>query len=257
MSNVVLCEIAGGIATLTLNRPEKLNAINTAMANAMLSALDALEADAAVRAVIITGAGERAFSAGADIAEFSQAVRHGAGAAVRAFRPGQTLCARIEAFPKPVIAAVNGIAFGGGCEVLEAAHLGVASERALFSKAEIKLGMMPTFGGTQRMPRHAGRKRALEWLLTGDSFPPATALSMGLVNRVVAHEELMPTARELAERIARHSPAAVAGILSAATRGLNMTIGEGLAAETEQFARLAPGLELRDGLDGWLERKSA
>ncbi|WP_448202978.1 crotonase/enoyl-CoA hydratase family protein [Azospirillum sp. sgz302134] len=255
MSNPVLCEIAGGIATLTLNRPEKLNAINTALANAMLGALDALEGDDAVRAVILTGAGERAFSAGADIAEFSQAVRQGPGAAVRAFRPGQTLCARIEAFPKPVIAAVNGLAFGGGCEVLEASHLAVASERALFSKAEIKLGMMPTFGGTQRLPRNVGRKRALEWLLTGDSFTAAMALEMGLVNRVVEHGSVMPAALELAGRIVRHSPAAVAGILGAATRGLNMTIGEGLMAETEQFAKLAPGAELRDGLEAWLMRR--
>lgn len=254
MTSPVLCTTAGGIATLTLNRPEKLNAISTALAGAMLAALDALEADDAVRAVVLTGAGARAFSAGADIAEFSHAVRQGPGAAVRAFRPGQTLCARIEAFPKPVIAAVNGICFGGGCEVLEASHLAVASERALFSKAEIRLGMMPTFGGTQRLPRHAGRKRALEWLLTGDPFPPATALEIGLVNRVVPHEALMSSALDLAERITRHSPAAVAGILGAVTRGLNLTIGEGLAVETEQFAKLAPGAELRDGLEAWLAR---
>ncbi|MBP2290991.1 crotonase/enoyl-CoA hydratase family protein [Azospirillum rugosum] len=254
MPDLVLRTTAGAIAILTLNRPEKLNAISTALANAMHAALDALEADEAVRAVIVTGAGERAFSAGADITEFTQTVRQGPGAAVRAFRPGQTLCARIEAFPKPVIAAVNGICFGGGCEILEASHLAVASERALFSKAEIKLGMMPTFGGTQRLPRTAGRKRALEWLLTGDSFPPATALAMGLVNRVVAPDALMPAALELAERITRHSPEAVAGILTAATRGLNLTIGEGLAVETEQFAKLAPGAALRDGLEAWLAR---
>ncbi len=254
MSDVVLRTTAGGIATLTLNRPEKLNAISAALANAMHAALDALEADEAVRAIVITGAGERAFSAGADIAEFTKAVRQGPAAAVRAFRPGQTLCARIEAFPKPVIAAVNGICFGGGCEILEASHLAVASERAEFSKAEIKLGMMPTFGGTQRLPRTAGRKRALEWLLTGDSFPPATALAMGLVNRVVAPDALMPAALELAERITRHSPDAVAGILTAATRGLNLTIGEGLAVETEQFAKLAPGAALIGGLEAWLAR---
>ncbi|MFL7900224.1 crotonase/enoyl-CoA hydratase family protein [Azospirillum argentinense] len=253
-ANPVLCVTAGGIATLTLNRPAKLNAISTALAAAMLDTLDALEADAAVRAIIVTGAGERAFSAGADIAEFTPAVRRGPEAAVRAFRPGQTLCARIEAFPKPIIAAVNGICYGGGCEILEAAHLAVASERATFSKAEIKLGMMPTFGGTQRLPRNAGRKRALEWLLTGDAFPPATALAVGLVNQVVAHDALLPVAFELAGRIVRHSPAAVSGILGAVIRGLNMTIGEGLTVETERFARLAPGVDLRDGLEAWLAR---
>lgn len=253
--NPVLCDVSEGVATLTLNRPGSLNAIDTAVAGALLALLDALETDERVGAIIVTGAGDRAFSAGADIREFSRSVREGTLAAVRAFRPGQAMCARVESFPKPVIAAVNGIAFGGGCELLEAAHLAVASDRALFAKPEIKLGMMPTFGGTQRLTRLAGRKRALEWLLTGDTFTPETALEMGLVNRVVAHDSLMPEARALAGRILRHSRPAVAGIITAACRGLNMTIGEGLQMETEQFARIAPSPELREGLDAWLGRR--
>jgi enoyl-CoA hydratase/carnithine racemase len=159
MSEPILCEIDGGIATLTLNRPEKLNAISYAMADSLLAALDALEADAGVRAIILTGAGDRAFSAGADIAEFSQSLRLGADAAVRDFvRRGQAMTSRLEAFGKPVIAAVNGLAFGGGCEVTQAAHLAVASEQAVFGEPEIHLGMLPTFGGSQRLPRLAGRK---------------------------------------------------------------------------------------------------
>jgi enoyl-CoA hydratase len=256
MSTPVLCEIADGIATLTLNRPEKLNAINYAMADALLAVLDTIEADPGVGAVILTGAGDRAFSAGADIPEFSQSVRLGAETAVREFvRRGQAMTSRMEAFDKPIIAAVNGLAFGGGCEVTEAVHLAIASERAVFAKPEINLGMPPTFGGTQRLPRLAGRKRALELLLTGETFPPSKALEMGLVNKVVPHQDLVPTARALAQRIMRHSPLAAASIIRAVTRGINMTIGEGLQMESEQFARVVPTQDLREGLDAWMEHR--
>ena len=257
MSNPVLCDIADGIATLTLNRPEKLNAINYAMADALLALLDRLEPAPEVGAVILTGAGERAFSAGGDIREFSQSVRQGTAPAVRDFvRRGQAMTGRLEAYPKPIIAAVNGLAFGGGCEITEAVHLAVASEAAVFAKPEIKLGMPPTFGGTQRLPRLAGRKRALELLLTGDSFSPTRALQMGLINQVVAPADLMPAARALALRILRHSPLATASIITAVTRGLNTAIGEGLLMEGEQFARMVPTYDLREGLDAWIERRS-
>ena len=257
MPEPVLCEIAEGIATLTLNRPEKLNAIDYAMADRMMSRLDALEANAEVRAVILTGSGEKAFSAGADIHEFSQTVLKGGETAERDFvRRGQAMTARLEAFTRPVIAAVNGLAFGGGCEITEAVHLAVASENAVFAKPEIKLAMPPTFGGTQRLPRLAGRKRALALLLTGDSFSASHALEIGLVNEVVPHAALMPRARALAERITRHAPRAIAGILKAVTRGLNMTIDEGLRAEAEQFGRLVPSHDLHEGLEAWIERRS-
>ncbi len=253
----VLCSISEGIATLTLNRPEKLNALNYAMIDTLLGMLDALEANETVRALIVTGAGERAFSAGGDIPEFSESVRRGPEAAVREFvRRGQQLTARMESFPKPIIAAVNGLAYGGGCEITEAVHLAVASHRALFAKPEIVLGMPPTFGGTQRLSRLPGRKRALALLLTGDTFSPARALEMGLVNEVTPHHELMPAARSLARRILRHSPLAAAGIIAAVSRGLNMTIGEGLQVESEQFARVVPTHDLREGLDAWIERRT-
>ncbi|WP_029005233.1 crotonase/enoyl-CoA hydratase family protein [Azorhizobium doebereinerae] len=256
MSHPVLCQVNAGIATLTLNRPQKLNAIDYAMADALLAHLDALETDASVAAVILTGAGDQAFSAGGDIPEFSRSVGLGPLSAVRDFvRRGQAMTARIEAFPKPIIAAVNGLAFGGGCEITEAAPLAIASEQALFAKPEIKLGMPPTFGGTQRLPRLAGRKRALELLLTGDSFPPAHALALGLVNQIVPHGELLPAAQALARRIMRHSPVAVASILTAVTRGINLSIAEGLQMESEQFARMVPTHDLREGLDAWIERR--
>src|SRR5262249_2431132 len=161
MSDTILLSIEDGIALLTLNRPRKLNAMSYASIDHLLGLLDVIEVAPEVRAVILTGAGERAFCAGADIPEFAQSVGQGVNAAVRDFvRRGQTMTARLEAFPKPIIAAVNGLAFGAGCEITEAVHLAVASERAQFAKPEIRLAMPPTFGGTQRLPRLAGRKRA-------------------------------------------------------------------------------------------------
>ncbi|WP_293807532.1 crotonase/enoyl-CoA hydratase family protein [uncultured Bosea sp.] len=253
----VLFASAGGIATLTLNRPDKLNALSYGLIDRLLTHLDAIEDDPAIRVVILTGAGERAFSAGGDIPEFSASVAASPETAVRDFvRRGQRLTARLEAFCKPVIAAVNGLAYGGGCEITEAVPLAIASEQAIFAKPEINLGMPPTFGGTQRLPRLAGRKRALELLLTGDPFPAARALELGLVNRVVAHSDLLPAAHELAGRIMRHSPLAAAGILTAVTRGINVSIGEGLLIESEQFARIAPTAALREGLDAWMARRA-
>jgi enoyl-CoA hydratase len=255
MSDPVVLDVANQIARLTLNRPDKLNALNFNLIDRLMAHLDRLEAEPDVRIVILTGAGDRAFSAGADIAEFSTRVAQGAEVAVRDFvRRGQYMTARLEAFPKPIIAAVNGLAFGGGCEITEAVHLVVASDRATFAKPEIKLAMPPTFGGTQRLPRLIGRKRALELLLTGDPFPAAQALSIGLVNMVVPHDQLLARAQALAERIIRHSPLAIAAILSAVTRGLNVGIAEGLQIESEQFARMVPTRELSDGLATWLAR---
>ncbi len=256
MPELITYEKNGAIALLTLNRPEKLNALNYATNERLMSLLNWIEEDPKIRAVILTGAGDRAFSAGADIHEFSTSVKASVEVAVREFcKRGQTMTARLEAFPKPVIAAVNGIAYGGGCEITEAVHLAVASERAVFAKPEIKIGIPPTFGGTQRLPRLAGRKRALELLLTGDSFSPERGLEMGLVNKIVPHDQLLPEAFELAERILRHSSLAAARIISAVTRGLNTTIEEGLLIEREQFARMAATDDVHEGLAAWIDRR--
>jgi enoyl-CoA hydratase len=256
MSDAVQLAVTGEIALLTLNRPDKLNALNYDMIDRLMERLDEIEGASGVRAVILTGAGERAFSAGADIHEFSRSVKQGAGVAVRDFvRRGQRMTARLEAFPKPVIAAVNGLAFGGGCEITEAVHLAVASDRAVFAKPEIGLAMPPTFGGTQRLPRLAGRKRALELLLTGEPFSPERAMEIGLINMIVPHDGLLAAARDLAARITRHSSLAVAAIITAATRGLNMSIDEGLQVEIEQFARMALTGDLSEGLAAWIGRR--
>lgn len=252
----VLIETRGRIALVTLNRPQKLNALTYAMNDRLLTLLDAIEDDRSIGAVVITGAGERAFSAGGDIPEFAASVKNGPEEAVKAFvRRGQAMTRRLETFAKPIIAAVNGIAFGGGCEITEAVHLAVASDRALFAKPEINIGIPPTFGGTQRLPRLAGRKRALELLLTGDTFTPQRAFELGLVNKVVPHDDLLAESFALAERILRHSPLAAARIIAAVTRGLNVSIDEGLAIESEQFARMASSNDVLEGLGAWIERR--
>lgn len=155
-----------------------------------------------------------------------------------------------------MIAAVNGIAFGGGCEITESVHLAIASEEAVFAKPEINIGIPPTFGGTQRLPRLAGRKRALELLLTGDTFGPQRAHELGLVNDVVPGEDLLPAAFDLAERILRHSSLAAARIITAVTRGINTTIEEGLLIEREQFARMCATADVQEGLDAWIARRT-
>lgn len=257
MADCVTKEVRGEVAVLTLNRPEKLNALNYETVDRLMRLFDQIEADSGIRAVILTGAGDRAFSAGADIRQFSESVRRGPDIAVKEFvRRGQAMTARIEAFGKPIIAAVNGIAFGGGCEITEAAHLAVASDRAAFAKPEINIGIPPTFGGTQRLPRLAGRKRALELLLTGDTFGPDRAYEIGLVNRIAPHDKLLSEAFDLTTRILRHSPLAVARIITAVTRGINTTIAEGLQIESEQFARMAATNDVREGLDAWIERRT-
>lgn len=242
-------------ATLVLNRAHKLNAIDNTMIDALLAALDEIECDEAIRAVVLTGAG-RAFSAGADIRGFAGSVERGAQVALREFvRRGQALTKRIETFPKPIIAAVNGLAYGGGCEVVEACPLAVASTAATFAKPEINLGFPPPFGGTQRLPRLIGRKRALAMILTGDPIPASEAARIGLVNEVVPPAQLLPRAHALASRIAEKSALAVAACLESVTRGINLSIDEGLAVESNQFARMVPTRDIREGVRAFIERR--
>ncbi|MGN6460205.1 MAG: crotonase/enoyl-CoA hydratase family protein [Pseudolabrys sp.] len=256
MTDSVLYDEDGSIALLTLNRPDKLNALDYATVDALAKHLDAIEDRPDLRAVILTGKG-RAFSAGADIAEFAGSVKRGVEPALKEFlKRGQTLTARIESFGKPVIAAVNGMAFGGGCEVVEACAMAVASERALFGKPEIKLGITPTFGGTQRLPRLIGRKRALKMILTGDPITAADAAELGLVSDVVRHSQLMMHARNLAHRVIAWSPIAVTACLRSVTRGVNVPIDEGLAIEASQFAVTVPTQDSQEGIAAFLEKRT-
>lgn len=257
MSELIRCDRQGEVAVLTLNRPHKLNALNYALLDRFLVLLGHLEADPGVRALVVTGAG-RAFSAGADIGEFRHSVGAGVETALREFcRRGQAVTRRLENFPKPVIAAVNGLAFGGGCELSEAMALTIAAKEAQFAKSEIRLGLIPDFGGTQRLPRLVGRKRALAMMLTGDPISAEQAREEGLVNRVVAGEDLLPAALELACRITRYSPLAIDACLTSVTRGLDVSMEEGLAIEAAQFARTVPTEDLQEGMRAFIEKRTA
>ena len=256
MQDTVLFEKHDAVALLTLNRPEKLNALNYELIDRLMGLLDEIEADGDLRAVILTGAGDRAFSAGADIAGFADSVRSGPAVALRDFvRRGQRMTARIETFPKPIIVAVNGLAHGGGSEITEAAPLAIASDRAEFCKAEISLGFAPPFGGSQRLPRLIGRKRALRMILTGEPISAAAACDRGLVNDVVPHDDLLGAAFALAAKITAKSPLAVAACLGSVTRGINLSIDEGLAVEASYFAQMVPTEDIKEGIAAWLDRR--
>ncbi|MBG0821575.1 enoyl-CoA hydratase/isomerase family protein [Planomonospora sp. ID91781] len=246
------------LITITIDRERKLNALDYPTIDALLAALDRIDSDDSARAVIVTGAGRRAFSAGADIPSVAASIAGGTERALReVVRRGHALTRRIEEFPKPVIVAVNGLAYGGGCEITEAAPLAIAAEHATFAKPEIALGFPPPFGGSQRLPRHVGRKRGLEMILTGDPIPAARAADIGLVNAVVPADDLLDAARDLAARIVRHAPTAVAACLRAVTRGVNLPIDEGLAVEAGCFAGTVPTDGVRDGLRRFLGRSAA
>ena len=257
MSDPILLEINDGIALVTLNRPDKHNALNYALIDRLMAVLDAIETDAAVRAVILTGAGERAFSAGADIHEFSESVRRGRDAAVRDFvRRGQAMTARLEAFKKPVIAAVNGLAFGGGCEITEAVHLAIASETRAFrqtgnqSRHAADLRRNAAAAAARRAQARAGVAADRRYLHAG----------AGAGDRAGQHGR---AARRRCCRRRANWPAASSGtrrwrsaaIITAVTRGLNMTIGEGLQVESEQFAAMVPTGDLGEGIHAWIERR--
>jgi enoyl-CoA hydratase len=206
-----------------------------------------------VRAVVLTGAGERAFCAGTDVGELEGLDEAGArGAAAR----GQSVCDEIERCRAPVIAAVNGVAAGGGCELALAAHIRLASERASFSLPEIRLGVIPAYGGTQRMTRAAGTSRALELMLTGAPLSAEDARHYGLVNRVVAPAQLLTEAEALAREIARQAPLAVRACLEAVTRGADLPLTEGLKLEVELFSRLFSTEDVREGTRAFLEKRA-
>ncbi|MDI1341112.1 crotonase/enoyl-CoA hydratase family protein [Polaromonas sp.] len=246
----------GQQVVLTLNRPDKLNALSYELIDELMDRLNALERDDSVRCLVLTGQGDKAFSAGADIAGFAPDMAASPEAAWRNFvTRGQALTRRLENYPKPVIAAVNGIAFGGGCEIMEACSLAIAAEHARFAKPEIRLGFPPPFGGTQRLPRHIGRKRANEMILTGDAISAEEALLLGLVNHVVPAHELLPACLQMADRIAENPAVAVTASLRAVTRGLNVSIDEGLAIEAAQFMIAVASQDAREGTAAFVEKR--
>ncbi|MGD1147413.1 MAG: enoyl-CoA hydratase-related protein [Thermoanaerobaculaceae bacterium] len=250
----LLIEDTGGARWITLNRPAKLNALNRAVLGEVAAAVDDAGADPAVRAVVITGQGEKAFAAGADIAEFVGLSPRDAEELARA---GQAVFARIGALPKPVIAAVNGFALGGGCELALACHIRLASSTARFGQPEAKLGLIPGYGGTQRLGRLVGQGRALELLLTGRMIDAATALAWGLVNRVVEPAQLKAAALELAAEIAGVSPLAASRCLTAVRVGVGLALENGQELEAALFGLCFGSEDMREGTSAFLEKRPA
>jgi enoyl-CoA hydratase len=245
-------DVQDRVATLTVNRPDKLNALNDATVAELGQAVDQIRADDAIGGVILTGAG-RAFVAGADISELSGQTP--AAAKARA-RLGQHVFRRIETCPKPVIAVVNGFALGGGCELAMACHIRIASDAAKFGQPESKLGLIPGYGGSQRLPRLVGKGRAIQLLITGEMIDAAEAYRIGLVNKVVPAADLMSTAREMMKTILANGPLAVALCIQAIDRGLDVSLDEGLILEANLFEALAATDDMREGTRAFMEKRA-
>jgi enoyl-CoA hydratase len=243
----------GGLVCVRLNRPAKRNALTRAMLERLAEIFRAFAARTDLRAVVLTGAGSAAFSAGTDISELDEL---GEAGALEAARRGQETCEAIELCPVPVIAAINGVAAGGGCELALACHLRVAATHATFSLPELKLGMIPAYGGTQRLARAVGHGRALAAMLAGDSLTADEALRLGLVNRVVAAEQLACEAEAFAATISQSAPLAVRACLAAVTHGSRLPLADGLALEAELFARLFSTADVREGTRAFLEKRA-
>lgn len=244
----------GAVRTIIVNRPDKLNALNRETIGELTLAFRQAAQDDAVRVVVLSGAGEKAFVAGADISEMTAWSPVKAQAASHA---GQDLMLTIERLGKPVIARIQGYALGGGMELAMACHLRVASEKARFGQPEIGLGLIPGFGGTQRLTRLAGRGAALELCLLGQQVDAARAERLGIVTRVVAAEELDATVDAMADQLAIAAPLALKGILDAVIEGGECAIDQGLAFETQGFAIAFSTEDMREGTSAFLERRKA
>ena len=242
----------GAVRTITIHRPERLNALDSATLDALQAAADAAADDPAVRVVVLTGAGPKAFVAGADIAEMSGLTpAQGRDFSLR----GQRMMRRFETLPKPVIAMVNGFALGGGLELAMCCHLRIAADTAKVGQPEVSLGLIPGFGGTQRLLRLAGRAATLELCLTGVPVDAARALQLGIVNRVVPAAELEAETMKLANQLAEAAPLALRGILDCVNVGGDCAIDEGLQYEAAQFGLVFSTEDMREGTGAFLHKR--
>jgi enoyl-CoA hydratase/carnithine racemase len=251
LENVVY-EKKGPIAYVTLNRPKVMNALNKATINELRSAFEDARDDLAVRGVILTG-GEKAFAAGADIAEIAN---NTAVEAEQASRRGQALTDLIENLGKPVIAAVNGFALGGGCELAMSCAIRIAAESAKFGQPEVKLGVMPGYGGTQRLPRLVGRGRALKLILSGDIIDAAEAYRIGLVDELEPDGHVVERAETVLKKIIANAPLSVKYALEAVNKGLETSVAEGLLIEASLFAVCASTDDKKEGTSAFLEKRA-
>jgi enoyl-CoA hydratase len=246
-------QVGDSIATVTVSRPEKLNALNVETIREIGAAVRELIGDDSVRGIVVTGSGPRAFVAGADIPELGAL---GPAAAVELSRQGQAVFREIELSPKPFVAAVNGFALGGGCELALACHLRVAAVSATFGFPEVKLGIIPGYGGTVRLPRLVGQGRALELILTGEPVGAAEAHRIGLVNRVVPDGTAAEAARDILRPILENGPLAVARAIESITRGGDMGFDDGLLLESTLFGLLAATEDMHEGMSAFLSKRA-
>ena len=250
----VRTELRDGILFLTIDRPKVLNALNAATVEEIFHVFSSAYDDVTVKAVIVTGGGEKAFVAGADINELAQKTPvTGKETSER----GQFILASIEKFPKPVIAAINGFALGGGCELALACHIRIASDKAQIGLPEVTLGIIPGYGGTQRMARLLGSAKALELICTGDRIGAAEAERIGLVNKVVPADQLMAAAEEMARKIMSRGPLAIRAAIEAVNRGSEMPIREGEFLEATLFGLLCASEDTKEGMKAFLEKRPA
>lgn len=248
----VRVDIRDGLLVLTIDRPKVLNALNAETVEEIYRVFAAARDDANVRAVIVTGGGEKAFVAGADINELAQKTFiTGKETSER----GQFIFSFIERFPKPVIAAINGFALGGGCELAMACHIRIASEKAQIGLPEVSLGIIPGYGGTQRMARLLGKGKALELICTGDRIGAAEAERIGLVNKVVPPDQLLSTAEEMARKIMSRGPLAIRAAIEAVMSGSEMPFAEGQFLEATLFGFLCASDDTKEGLRAFLEKR--
>src|SRR5436190_4932563 len=250
----LLIERDGAVAIVTFNRPKVLNALNTQTLTELSAAIAGFKSDAGVRAIVLTGAGEKSFVAGADINELAvQTPIEGKEHA----RRGQQIFDAIEQLGKPVIAAVNGFALGGGCELAMACTIRISADTARFGQPEINLGIIPGYAGSQRLPRLVGKGIALEILLSGDMISAQRAYEIGLVNRVVPAAELMAEAKKLAQTLASKAPIATRYIIDAVNLGLDAPFTVGEVLETSLFGTIAASDDMREGTKAFLEKRKA
>ncbi|MBI2407717.1 MAG: enoyl-CoA hydratase/isomerase family protein [Gemmatimonadetes bacterium] len=246
-------EVVDRIATVTINRPDKLNALNAHVFDELDGVFTAFTTDPLVAAVIVTGAG-RAFVAGADIAEIAALDVAGLE---RLSARGQSVFNKIERLPKPVIAAVNGFALGGGCELALACHIRVASEHAKFGLPEVKLGLIPGYGGTQRLPRLIGRARALRMILSGEQIDATVAQAVGLIDEVATATTLRDVARSIALQVSKNAPLAMARAIGAVNDGYDRPIDDALALEARLFGSLGATKDMAEGTAAFLGKRAA
>ncbi len=254
MNELLAVHMQNGIVTLTIDRPAVRNALNARVFDELSAALTTIEADAAVRAVILTGAGDRAFAAGADITELG--ALHDGAEGLHLARLGQSITRRMERLHAPVIAAVNGYALGGGCELALAADIRIASESARFGQPEVNLGLIPGYGGTQRLARLVGRGMAMYLCLSGEPIDAAEALRIGLVQRVVPGAALMDEARRIAELIAAKAPLAITAAKAAIDDGAERRLDDALAIEARHFAGLIDTADFREGTQAFSAKRA-